>query len=645
MATDIRVSELNQITRNKCFNEIIVNDKSSENDLGVTKSIEMRNLLTPDIVQGINILDGAVGPTKIAEKSIDNSKIVDGTITGDQIAVNTIGSREIGFGSCGVCGINLNPSDCYTMSGLTVGSSTASNNCQVRAGVVLATQRLKTCTGRIDVGLSTQYFLPKTQVAGKFLKTDGNGNLSWEAPVEAEATTLVFQDVFPVGTIVPWAANSLPADGKWLECDGSNFDGTTYPELAALLGDTWGQRVGNQYKRPDLRGRVPLGTGVSEPDTNNESCSFGFCTNGDTHLGGAFNHKLTSDELASHGHKINGSFICDIRGGGGGFTCKMAKKGITGIKPNGGGDTATQSSTCGVGKGDGHNNIQPYSVVRYIIKAKPDTLQSLNAELGGGLSATDAAGAQSSQFTLSSTGIGLKITEDFEFDGQNKLKLSQVAPVGTELGTFEAVEACSAGCVLGTVNTNQNYLRAWNKTTGCINFDSGGDSFIAIGNGQAGKYYPNNTTADKTCARICFKKPGIYNICYTGNSVEWNQVAYMVARQGSSCKIGYDIRGNQIHSTQVGNVGDGSDGQDITFERTILVPTAGCAFIYQRVVQGTGRMGYAKYCTSFTGSGGCDTGGSHACSIFASLKITRLNHYNTNMSPATGTMTSFYKDI
>ena len=636
MASDIRVSELNEITRNKCFNEIIVNDRVSTSDLGVTKSIQMCNLLTPNIVNTINVNDAAITNVKLDANSVDASKIVSCTITSDNdiIANRAISTNQIAI--AGITPVNINPSCVYSMNGIRV-----PDNKIIRGGTVVATEVLKTCTGRFDVGPDTRYTFPENQIAGKFLKTDGNGNLTWEAPIESAATTLVVQDVFPVGTIVPWAAGSLPADNKWLECDGSDFDGSSgnYPELAAILGDTWGQRVGNTYKLPNLNGRVPLGSGISSADPNGESCTFGFCTNGDSHTGGTFNHQLCVNELASHCHKYSSPHMSgqpNAKGVGAGIGSPYQNHSVWSIPDD--------DNTVSTGGNEGHNNIQPYAIVRYIIKAKPDTLQSLDLTLGAGLSAKDKDGNQASNIELTSTGIGMKITEDFEFNGQNQLKLSPSAPTGTELGTFKAVEACGGGCVLGTVTTGRNYLRAWNKTTGCVNFDKGAGSFVCIGDGQAGQYYPENTTSDKTCAKICFQKPGVYKICYTGNTVEWNHVAYLVARQGSTCKIGYDIRGNQIHSDQVGNIGSANDGQSINFERTILVPSAGCAFIYQRIVNGTGRMGYSKYKTSFGGSGG-STGGSCACAIFANLKITRVNHYNTNMTPATGSMTSFYKDI
>ena len=46
MANDIRISELNEITVNSNINEIVINNRESVADAGVTKKIQVANLLT-----------------------------------------------------------------------------------------------------------------------------------------------------------------------------------------------------------------------------------------------------------------------------------------------------------------------------------------------------------------------------------------------------------------------------------------------------------------------------------------------------------------------------------------------------------------------------------------------------------------------
>lgn len=60
----------------------------------------------------------------------------------------------------------------------------------------------------------------------------------------------------PISTIVPYGsllANNLPSG--WLYCNGAEFSKATYPQLYAVIGDTYGNpaATGN-FKIPDLRG-------------------------------------------------------------------------------------------------------------------------------------------------------------------------------------------------------------------------------------------------------------------------------------------------------------------------------------------------------------------------------------------------------
>ena len=48
---------------------------------------------------------------------------------------------------------------------------------------------------------------------------------------------------FPPGFIIPWANNSLPTG--FLLCDGSNVSRTTYADLFAAIGTTYGAGDGS----------------------------------------------------------------------------------------------------------------------------------------------------------------------------------------------------------------------------------------------------------------------------------------------------------------------------------------------------------------------------------------------------------------
>jgi microcystin-dependent protein len=71
------------------------------------------------------------------------------------------------------------------------------------------------------------------------------------------ATIVPASDVFPKGMITPFAGSAAPTG--WLICDGSTFSAITYPQLAAVLGNTYGTASGDNYFLPDLRGRTIAG--------------------------------------------------------------------------------------------------------------------------------------------------------------------------------------------------------------------------------------------------------------------------------------------------------------------------------------------------------------------------------------------------
>lgn len=61
----------------------------------------------------------------------------------------------------------------------------------------------------------------------------------------------------PSGMLAPFAGAAAPTG--WLLCDGGTFSATAYPQLAAVLGNTYGVASGDSYYLPDLRGRTVAG--------------------------------------------------------------------------------------------------------------------------------------------------------------------------------------------------------------------------------------------------------------------------------------------------------------------------------------------------------------------------------------------------
>ena len=421
MATDIKISELNLISCNNDLNHIIVNDRENVGDEGITKKITLDNFLTPNIVKEVNINNNAITSDKIAPLQVDCSKIASNTITCNQIASCTINNPVLGSNSVDSRVLNNNCG--FTVQCLTIKPGILDISDLTHGSIIVG-------SGKTTLNTET-YFWPSSQTANKFLKTNGNGTLTWEEAVPGDSTSLVFSEIVPVGTIMPWAGTGTVPSDKWLECDGSKFEGSVYPELSAALGDTWGTRenAGTQFYLPNLKGRTILGAGVGvDNSTRGESINFVF---GST--GGEYKNALTYNQMPAHRHVgsfgeassiFNGrwgySAATPGQGSNGGIDSDNNRFGFTtyaGGASDENGQTVTPTSTTP------HNNVQPYAVTRYIIKAKPDDVEQFNPIVGPGLSASDANG-QTANITLTSTEIGLKVSDDFQFDGAGSMTLN-----------------------------------------------------------------------------------------------------------------------------------------------------------------------------------------------------------------------------
>ena len=417
MATDIKISELNEITSNNDINHIIINDRENPGDEGITKKIKLENFLTPNIVQETNILDSAVTCDKIEPLAVDCTRIANNTITCNQIRKCTINNPLLDSNSVDSRVLNNNCG--FTVKCLTVCNGAVNINNGLNGCLIVESGRTK---------LNTQtYTWPQSETADRFLKTDGAGNLSWDQAVPGESTALVFAEIMPVGTVVPWAGTGTVPDDKWLECNGNTFKGSDYPDLRDALGDIWGTHVGDDYFLPNLKGRVAVGAGTGSDGT--DSCAFAQGA-----LAGKYNHTLTYPQMPAHRHV--GAFgenntVGGMRWGNfpttqgagtnGGLDSDNDRYGFTTYA---GGQSVENGSTTGVTATSPHNNIQPYAVTRYIIKAKPDDIQQFGMNVGPGLSALNASGGQTASIDLSSSEIGLKVSDDFQFDGSGKLELS-----------------------------------------------------------------------------------------------------------------------------------------------------------------------------------------------------------------------------
>lgn len=136
----------------------------------------------------------------------------------------------------------------------------------------------------------------------------------------------------PVGTIVMFGGADAPTG--WLLCDGQST--ASYTALAAVVG----------ANVPDLRGRAPIGYGTSADTSNVPTArtTIGAVTGKETHT-------LTIAEMPSHDHQ---SLQFGPSGGAAGLRADAV--------------VTTDTRTGFTGGGGAHNNMQPSTVVNFIIK-------------------------------------------------------------------------------------------------------------------------------------------------------------------------------------------------------------------------------------------------------------------------------------
>lgn len=173
------------------------------------------------------------------------------------------------------------------------------------------------------------------------------------AALQSQIDNLVSQ-AEPIGTIKIWPKNGSWPTG-WLECNNASLSRTTYADLFALIGTTFGSSSGTTFNLPDLRGMVPVGR-----------TPFGGMFNSVGETGGSQTITLTSSQMPSHNHSYKAPddvYRSDIAYGTSPGTG-------TGIVRNLGGATTLTQFIQNTGGGAAHNNVQPYLTLTFIIKAE-----------------------------------------------------------------------------------------------------------------------------------------------------------------------------------------------------------------------------------------------------------------------------------
>jgi microcystin-dependent protein len=163
-----------------------------------------------------------------------------------------------------------------------------------------------------------------------------------------------------IGEIKLFPFNWAPMD--WVLCNGDTLPIQQYSELFALIGTFYGGDGIQNFKLPDLQGRVPVGLGVS---TTGVTYNIGVKS-------GAETVTLTASQIGAHNHLVNVSTNNDTEG--------TPKDNYFGTIPASGSrprklyndpGAATMAPNCvstyGSQSVQAHNNVQPSLVLNYCI--------------------------------------------------------------------------------------------------------------------------------------------------------------------------------------------------------------------------------------------------------------------------------------
>jgi len=146
-----------------------------------------------------------------------------------------------------------------------------------------------------------------------------------------------------VGELIAWAGIVSP-NPNWLPCDGRLVAETDYPDLFAVIGDTYGA-VGTDFRLPDLRGRSAAGVGSADSGMADYALGAAYGTSEVT---------LTEAQIPAHVHTVEAS---------------IPTPSLIGEIPSFG-ETHTPSVSGSTGGGGAHSNLPPRLAIHWLIVAR-----------------------------------------------------------------------------------------------------------------------------------------------------------------------------------------------------------------------------------------------------------------------------------
>lgn len=337
-------------------------------------------------------------------------------------------------------------------------------------------------TSRIAKYGSIQYTWPSgAPTTGQILKAGTNNTLVWqnEASASTNIDAFVVEQLDKIGSIKQFAGSSITpeSDGsfKYLFCDGSVVNYADYTELFGVIAKTYNLSTDTgsdftgttpvKFRLPNLKGKVAVGnSGGSVTDASGTAGTFTLGSSvatidGVGSIGGEYKHTLDVTEMPAHTHDVNAKAptndVASIYSQG--YPAYNVHNSFrTSDRPRQETLYADAVVASNTGGGLAHNVVQPFLVLNYIIRVKPDNVAQLHFATDSGIllssdgGSTYSSNAASNLLSINATNsnpnkIKLDIdTNDFEFNG-NQLKL-----VDTNYRIGEVVETFSGPCGIFT---------------------------------------------------------------------------------------------------------------------------------------------------------------------------------------------------
>ena len=166
------------------------------------------------------------------------------------------------------------------------------------------------------------------------------------------------------GIIVPWSSTSIPSG--FLECNGSNVSRSTYSDLFAVVGTTYGAGDGaTTFGLPDLQNNVALGRSNNKALASTGGADTVSTAGSVSVAGSAADHTLTTDEMAAHTHNQAYTSSGPYAAGEGTIQITSTTSGAAGQSSAHGHNITVNAGTY---TGSATSVLQPFVTLLYLIK-------------------------------------------------------------------------------------------------------------------------------------------------------------------------------------------------------------------------------------------------------------------------------------